>query len=113
MKPNDIPHDADGDAIRRVLSLGADVSRPMKIDFQIAAPSEDAGKRIAVAATAKRYDASLSRDKETGAWTCSCSRTMLLGYGALMLAQEELDALSEPHGGYSDGWGTFGNVQKG
>jgi hypothetical protein len=23
--------------------------------------------------------------------------------------EAELDALSEPHGGYTDGWGSFGN----
>jgi regulator of RNase E activity RraB len=109
MKIADIPHDADGDAIRRVLAQGSDVTRPMKVDFYVAVPSEEVGKEIAAAATAKSYDTGLSRDGATGAWTCCCSRMMLLRYDALMRAQQELDALSEPHGGYSDGWGTFGN----
>jgi regulator of RNase E activity RraB len=113
MKLTDIPLDADGDAIRRVLSHGADSSRPMKIDFHVAAPSESAGKKILAAAIAKRYEASLSRDEGTGAWTCSCSRIMLLDYESLMRSQKELDQLSAPHGGYSDGWGTFGNEPNG
>ena len=46
----DYPNDADGDALRRVAADGADMSKPMSIDFAIAAPSEDAGERIAAEA---------------------------------------------------------------
>jgi len=82
----------------------------MKIDFHIAVPDEQSGRKIADAAKVKNYDAKLDRDEETGDWTCSCSRTMLLAYDALLQAQEELDAISAPFGGFTDGWGTFGNV---
>ena len=32
-------------------------------------------------------------------------------YEGVIAAQEELDELSAPVGGKSDGWGTFGNLQ--
>ena len=32
------PDDADGDALRRIASTGADMSRPMQIDFFVAVP---------------------------------------------------------------------------
>jgi hypothetical protein len=34
---------------------------------------------------------------------------MLLDYDSVIAAQAELDRVSGPFGGYSDGWGTFGN----
>ena len=45
-------------------------------------------------------------------WTCTCLKVMLLQYDAIMAAQAELDELAKPLGGYADGWGTFGNVEK-
>lgn len=36
------PNDADGDALRRVAGAGSDMSKPMDIDFAVAAPDEDA-----------------------------------------------------------------------
>jgi hypothetical protein len=107
-----IPNDSDGDAMRRVLSHGSDASRPMKIDFHVAVPNEEAGNHIVAAAIAKNYEAKLYRDEKTGNWTCTCSREMLLDHNDLVGCQTELDRISSPFGGCSDGWGTFGNVQK-
>ena len=51
-------------------------------------------------------------DEITEPWTCTCRKTMLLQYEAVMAAQEELDRIARPMGGYADGWGTFGNVER-
>ena len=55
-----IPNDADGDAMRRVLSHGADSTRPMDIDFMIAFPDVAAAERIAPLASSFGYTTNLS-----------------------------------------------------
>jgi hypothetical protein len=44
------PNDADGDALRRVVDGGSDLSRPMTIDFTVDVPSDEAGQAVARAA---------------------------------------------------------------
>jgi len=109
MKTPEIPNDADGDAMRRVIEHGSDLSRPMEVDFHIAAPNEEAARKIAAAASMQTFETKCSADVEGGKWTCSCSRIMLLVYDDLLRIQKVLDLLSQPFGGYVDGWGTFGN----
>ena len=45
----DYPGDADGDALRRVAATGANMSRPMEIEFFVAIPDREAGEAIAPA----------------------------------------------------------------
>ena len=104
-----IPNDSDGDAMRRVLNNGSDPSNPMDIDFMIACPSIDAAKKIAPKVELIGYIPSISVDEDSGAITCYCMKHMLLDYDLLIAAQAELDSLAQPHEGYIDGWGTFGN----
>jgi hypothetical protein len=108
------PNDADGDALRTVAENGADMSRPMLVDFMVAVSSSAAAESIARAARPLGYDAKVVRDtdddgNEEDTWTVYCSKTMLLDYDSVIAAQAELDRVSGPFGGYSDGWGTFGN----
>ena len=48
----------------------------------------------------------------TEPWTCTCQKTLILSYENVMSAQAELDEISRPLGGYSDGWGTMGNAER-
>jgi len=107
---NDLPNDADGDAIRRLINDGADLARPMRIDFHIAAPNERSAETIAQAATHLGYHARTYKDSDD-AWTTQCSTRTLLTYQTVIAIQAELHALAEPHDGYIDGWGSFGNHQ--
>ena len=107
----DFPNDADGDALRRVLKHGSDLSRPMEIDFTVDVPDQTAGQAIAEAAQKLGYKTAVARDDESGEWTCYCTRTMIAGYEALVEAQSDLNRLSQPFGGFCDGWGTFGNAR--
>jgi regulator of RNase E activity RraB len=107
-----IPNDADGDAMRNVLSHGSDPSRPMDIDFMIACPDVAAAERIAPLASSRGFTTKISVDEEDDSVTCYCMRHMLLDYDALISTQAELDALAKPHEGYIDGWGTFGNASE-
>ena len=109
----DYPSDSDGDALLRLAATGSDMSKPMDIDFQIAAPDEATATRVADEAAKLGYRISIHfYDKEgtRDPWTCDCTRTMLAEYDAIIAVQAELDAIARPLGGYADGWGTFGNA---
>lgn len=104
------PDDADGDALRRVASTGADMSRPIVIDFFITVPDREAGEAVTQVVARFGYHAELVHDEEDDAWDCYCQRTMFPTHEGIVEAQGELNELSRPFGGYSDGWGTPGNT---
>ena len=113
----DYPYDSDGDAMRRVAAGGSDMSKPMVIDFQVAAPDETTAKRIADEAAEVGYHVSVyvcDEDIEGAGdpWTCECTKSMVPTYHGLIAAQAELDAIARPLGAYVDGWGTFGNADQ-
>lgn len=105
----DYPDDADGRALRSVAAK-SDMTRPMDVDFSVVLPSEEASNELAVLAAARRY-ACQPTQTEGGTWDCMCTKRMVLTYQSVIDAQRELAELSEPIGGYVDGWGTFGNGQ--
>jgi regulator of RNase E activity RraB len=113
---NKYPNDADGDALRRVASMGADLSRPMDIDFFVAVPDRQVGEQVARLAALRGYQTKVIEDgheegddEQGDTWTCYCTKAMLATYDNVVEAQRELDELSRAFGGHSDGWGTFGN----
>jgi hypothetical protein len=104
------PDDADGDALRSVASMGCDMTKPMEIDFFVAVPDQEAGQRVAELATGHGYRTKVVFDEEDDAWDCYCTKLMVPTYEAVCGAQSELDELSRPVNGYTDGWGTEGNL---
>ncbi len=86
------------------------MSRPMDIDFAVHVPDEASGQRLAQLVLAAGYSPHLEFDDECEEWTCYCTKNMLATYEGVVGAQSELDELSGPVGGYSDGWGTEGNL---
>ena len=109
---NTFPNDADGDALRRVVGDGSDLSKPMTVDFAIAVPDEASGHAVAGVASAAGYETSLSFYGDEGSWTCYCTKVMIASYDNLIREQVRLQQLAEPHGGYADGWGTAGNIDE-
>lgn len=109
MEPT-LPNDADGDALRRIVRDGSDLSKPMLIDFHVALPSESAAKSFAELARGLGYHVSVYESVECSLpWTCECSKGMLATYHGVLAAQAELAELSKDLGGWPDGWGTLGN----
>ena len=82
-----IPHNADGDAMRRVLSHGSDPTQPMDIDFMIACPDVSVAEKIELLAVARGYTTNICVDKEDDSVTCYCMKHMLLNYDALVATQ--------------------------
>jgi hypothetical protein len=56
------------------------------------------------------YCTEVVHDEEDDPWDCYCTKTMLPTYDGVVGAERELDELSRPFGGHSDGWGTSGNA---
>jgi len=107
------PNDADGDALRRVVTEGSDMSQPMIVDFAVAAQDRESAESIAKMAASIGYMTDVvydeGEDQDRASWTCYCSKSMILTYQTVVEAQRELEDLSRPFNGYSDGWGTLGN----
>ncbi|MEZ6127775.1 MAG: ribonuclease E inhibitor RraB [Planctomycetaceae bacterium] len=119
---DEYPDDLDGEVLRMIAEDGNDMTQPMEVEFHVAAATEEDAETIADAAEKLGYEAFIDfddgsddedlEDEITEPWTCTCRRTMVLEYDAIMQAQAELDELARPLGGYADGWGTFGNVER-
>ena len=106
----DYPNDSDGDALRRVAADGNDMSAPMSIDFPVVLPHEAQAKAFAAVAAAHGYGVELCPPEDGSDWDVICSLDMVPTYVDLVRIQHELTEAAQPFGGYSDGWGTFGNI---
>jgi hypothetical protein len=107
---HDFPNDADGDALRRFVAGGSDLTKPRFINFQVAVPDETAAKRLADVVWKLGYRVEIHASPECSLpWTCECSTRMLASYESVIAIQEELARLAAPFGGHPDGWGSFGN----
>mgnify|MGYP002623331440 CR=1 FL=1 len=112
------PNDEDGQVLQSLADAGNDMEKPMDIDFQIAAHSEEVAVQVAEQAAERGYEVAIyfdegeddADDDPLPPYTCECTKTMVPTYEAVMAAQRELAALAEPLGAMVDGWGTFGNA---
>jgi regulator of RNase E activity RraB len=105
------PDDSDGHALQRVANDGNDMERPMDVDFPVVFADQTIAERFAAIAQKYGYETKLwqHEEEDAGDWDVVCVRRMILTYDAVLAVQSELNELSGPLGGYSDGWGTFGN----
>jgi regulator of RNase E activity RraB len=111
---SEFPNDSDGDALRRVVHDGSDMSKPMYIDFQLAMPDATSSEAVAKLARELGYHVDVYDSPECSLpITCQCSTRMIATYDGVMAIQAELNELSKPFGGFIDGWGTFGNGPNG
>jgi hypothetical protein len=106
----DFPNDADGDALRRLVAGGSDLSKPMFINFQVAVPDETAARGLADVSRRLGYRVEIHASPGSSLpWTCECSTRMLASYEGVIAIQEELARLAALFDGHPDGWGSFGN----
>jgi hypothetical protein len=104
------PNDPDADSLRKVAAAGADMGRPMVIEYSIDAPNEMTAKRVAELVAPRGYDPLLSHDEQSGAWSVYCSRLMPASDDGIVAAQSELNDVVTAHGAICDGWGNPGNA---
>ena len=105
-----LPNDADGEALRHLQDDGSDLSKPMEIDFHVVVPNQESGQSVLEVVRNIGFRVELVYDEEDAGWTCWCTKTMVPIYEDIVAVQLTLDNLSQPHGGYFDGWSSYGNA---
>lgn len=110
MNNDDIPNDADGGALRRLIEDGSDLSREMEIDFHVAVPDKASGLAFARIVEPENFTTSVTKDYDGKAWTCTCTRIMVPDYHDLIAVQDMLEELGRPYNAVPDGWGSWGNA---
>jgi hypothetical protein len=106
---DEIPYDADGDALRRLKSTGADLTKPMEIDFSVVIPDQDSGAAFAKVAQTSGFQTKVYKGAHSNRWTCECTCNMVPAYDAIVAIQKKLEDIGLPYGAKPDGWGSFGN----
>jgi regulator of RNase E activity RraB len=116
-----IPDDPTGEALRQLMEHGSDLSKPMEMDFFIAVPSQEAGDKVAIKARELGFTTVVEQDDELDEeghppdhppeWTCYCTKTLIPEYSEIVKIEEQLGSIAEEFGGYSDGFGSFGNAE--
>lgn len=109
--PSNYPDDSDGHALQSVADDGNDMGRPMDVDFPVVFADQTIAERFAAIAQKQGFQTKLWQHEEEDDrdWDVVCVKRLVLTYDAVLAVQSELNELSAPLGGYSDGWGTFGN----
>lgn len=107
---NDLPADATGEALRRLVEEGSDLGRPMDVEFFVSVPSEAAGAEVSQRAAELGFATEVAHDDATDSWTCYCRINLIPSYDHVTSVEAKLDALAEDVGGYSDGFGSYGNA---
>jgi hypothetical protein len=105
------PADDDGDALRAVAGDGADMSKPMLIEYSIDVPDVERAGSLAELIASRGYVPDIFVDDETGSISIYCGKTMLATYDGVVAAQDELNTLCIAFGANCDGWITAGNKQ--
>jgi hypothetical protein len=101
------PNDADGQALQSLYKDGVNFKKPQSVEFFVAVPNEATGEKLSRVLKEAGFNCFLEQDDETDEWACCTSKRRLLNYNEIVKIQNELNNISKPHGGYSDGWGVF------
>ncbi len=107
-----LPNDATGEALNEFIKNGSDLTKPMEIDFFVAVPSEKTGDEVAIRVKPLGFRVSVEQDTKSGDWTCYCTKTLIPEYTEVIKIEKLLTNIAEPFGGYSDGFGSYGNTKQ-
>lgn len=92
------------------LGGGSDLTKPMEMDFFVAATSEDAGNAVAGQAQRIGLSTKVVQDEESSDWTCDCTKTIIARYETVVKIEHALDAIARPFGGHLDRFGSYGTA---
>jgi hypothetical protein len=105
--PKKFPNDEDGQVLKMLYKEGIDFKKPQNVDFFVAIPDKRSGEAVLKVLRNAGFNCELEQDNETEEWTCYCFVKILLNYQDIIDIQKQLDELSKPYDGYSDGWGVM------
>jgi hypothetical protein len=106
-----LPKNATGDALQRYIDHGSNLTKPMKMDFFVWVPTQEAGAKVAERAEALGFMTRLEQNTELPEWTCYCTKTIVPSYATVVEMEEQLDAIGRECGGHAGGFGSFGNSE--
>ena len=108
--PSQIPNDANGDVLRRMLRDGDDLSKPRMIDFCHIFPERRQALAFADIVDDREFEVSISYYEERDMWQTIVKRHMVPTHADITEFELLLASKAESLGGKADGWGCF--VQK-
>ena len=108
---NELPNDEIGDALRLYIEQGSDLSKAMEMDFFVSAPDATAAYEIARKVASLGFITSAEYDEESGEWTCYCTKTLIPEHKKILALEQLLNDASKEFGGFSDGFGSYGNAE--
>lgn len=107
--PKKFPNDEDGQVLKMLYKEGLDFKELHNVDFFVAVPDKKSGESVLKALGDNGFNCELEQDEESKEWTCYCFVEMLLIHEDIVNIQKQLDELSKPYDGYSDGWAVMVN----
>lgn len=102
------PDNADGHALQRLVDDGANLDRPMVVDFHIVVPKEADTSLLSNRFKSEGYKVRIGDEGDQ--WLIECTMEMMVSYQSMIQRQSDLSAAVKPFGGVVDGWGSFGNA---
>jgi hypothetical protein len=109
-EPSQIPNDANGDVLRRMLRDGDDLSKPRQIEFCFIFRERPQALAFADIVDDPGLEVSISYYKERDMWQTIVRRQMVPTHADISTFELSLASKAESVGGEADGWGCF--VQK-
>lgn len=108
---DDIERNTTREAIENIISSKTvDLAKETLMDFFIDVPDKNIGNIIAQEVKELSFKTSVEYDEEDNSWTCYCSKSVFLDFNTIIDIEDSLDRIAKIYGGYSDGFGTFGNL---
>lgn len=98
--------DPDEAVIDQLKKVGANLSRPHKIEFFLYFPSQAAADQAAAHIRDAGFEVFVDRTAKGEDWLCFATRTMVPDLAALQNIRRDFERLAEPLNGNYDGWGT-------
>jgi hypothetical protein len=113
------PDDLDGRILTQIAQTGFDMSKPVEFEFFVDSPNEDASMNIEEVLKSGGFTTEVYFDEgelKPGekmteenseywpSWSVYVYVKMIPNYDKVMFIQEQLDTLSIPFNGKSDGW---------
>jgi hypothetical protein len=103
------PDDANGDAIRRMLAAGDNLTCPRDIEFTVVFPNGNVAEQFARHFRTLGYAASIefAETVEELPWDVIIVKNMEPSHSEIGSFEEALQSVASPLGGRNDGWGCF------
>jgi hypothetical protein len=105
--PSQIPNDANGDVLRRMLRDGDGLSKPRMIDFCHIFHERRQALAFAEIVDDRELEVSISYYKERDLWQATVKRHMVPTHQHITSFELSLASKAESVGGEADGWGCF------